>query len=489
MFKRIGVPPPLETLLAEQDRKSPVWIVGGAIRDQLLQRSTHDVDFTTSSDAIALARLAADRLNADIYILDAERGAARVLFRASDRERRTFDFAQIRGETIEADLRGRDFTINAMALRISAQDQIIDPCGGLQDVREGVLDLCAADAIDQDPIRALRAVRIATDLSFRLSARSIEAIRKNRSLASVSTERIRDEIFTMLSLDDPSPAVHLLDHLDVLQQVFLTSHSHIFARKKAVESSQAIDFALRSMRQLVSILDVLAIEIHLNAAAQATLGLLTWSLGRFRNPLTQYLFEEISFNRRRRELLLLVSFLHRLEQVPVDQHNTKDSKISSRDADRVFEELGAHFRLSRDEIVWSHQWLEALNLIDQQVDRAINTDLFSYRFFRESQTSGVGATLSFLAYELSKQVEPPAADQWAARVELARCLLEAWFEKFDTVVQPKVLISGEDVLQVLDTRPGPEIGMLLEQVREGQVLGELTTRDQALEYIKSQLKS
>jgi poly(A) polymerase len=486
MLKRIGVPPPLEKLLAEQDQKSPVWIVGGAIRDQLLQRSTHDVDFTTSGDAISLARLAADRLNADIYILDAERGAARVLFRVSDRERRTFDFAQVQGEAIEADLCSRDFTINAMALRISEQGQIIDPCGGLKDVCAGVLDLCAVDAIDKDPIRSLRAIRIATELSFRLSERSIKAIQNNDTLVNVSKERIRDEIFTMLSLSDPTPAFHLLDHLSVLQQVLPISYSHLFTHETAKGSSQARHLALRGLRHLVSILGLLALELDLDDAAQATLGLLTWTMGRFRKPLAQYLLEEISYNRKCREILLLASFLYCYEKDSGNQHNTGGSWNSRRNALSFFEEVGNHFRLSRDEIVWCQRWLGALRMIDQQVDNSTNLDLFSYRLFRESQTSGVGAILSSLAYELARQIEPPAVDHWASRLELARHVLESWFEKFDTIVKPKELINGEDVLRVLDIRPGPEIGRLLEQVREGQVLGELCTRDQALKFIKRQ---
>jgi poly(A) polymerase len=484
MLKRIGVPPPLEKLLIEQDQISPVWIVGGAIRDQILQRNIHDVDFATTGDAVALARLAANKLNADIYILDAVRGAARVLVRISERERRTFDFTQVRGESIEADLRARDFTINAMALRISTQDKIIDPCGGLQDVREGVLDLCAADAIKQDPIRAMRGIRIATELSFRLSSGSIKAIRNDSSLTAISMERIRDEIFAMLSLDDPTPAFHVLVHMGILQQVLPTSYSHLFMHEMREESPKTIELALRGMSKLVSILGILALEIDLNAAAQATLGLLTWTLGRFRKPFAQYLFNEISYDRRCRELLLFANFIHSMQQDPVDSRNLNGTRSSNRNDQKIFKQLGDHLRLSRDEIVWCYRWFGALRMLDQQVDGSMHPDLFSYRYFRESQTSGVGATLSFLANELSKQVEPPVADLWASRLELVRHLLEAWFEKYETVVQPIELISGEDVLRVLDTQPGPEVGKLLERVREAQVLGELVTRDQALEFIK-----
>ena len=89
--------------------KEPVYLVGGAVRDALLGRPSHDLDFAVAHDAVKLARAVANELNGAFYLLDAERGTARVIL-----EQGVLDFARFRGENLPADLRGRDFTINAL---------------------------------------------------------------------------------------------------------------------------------------------------------------------------------------------------------------------------------------------------------------------------------------------------------------------------------------------------------------------------------------
>jgi hypothetical protein len=94
-----------------------------------------------------------------------------------------------------------------------------------------------------------------------------------------------------------------------------------------------------------------------------------------------------------------------------------------------------------------------------------------------------------LALELSKQIEPPSAERWSTKVEVARSLFEAWFDQYESVVDPEHLIDGDDVMEVLRIDPGPEIGQVIMSVREEQVLGGLITRDQALEFIKGRFRS
>jgi poly(A) polymerase len=481
MFKIEGIPPALETLLAREQGNAPIWIVGGAIRDMLLQRGSHDVDFTTSGDALALARLAADRLDAQVYILDGERRSGRVLYQAPDGSRQTFDFAQLRGDSIESDLRSRDFTINAMGIRIGDVETIIDPCGGAQHLHDRLVDLCAEDAIKSDPVRGLRAIRIASELSFRLSPRTIAAIRALPFLDPISAERLRDELFNTLALANPVPAVQLLNHFNLLPLVFTGDVSSFTNNGWRLDDGEAIRVALQGLRHMVSILNLLAPNTNLESAAQATLGLLTWRLGRFRFSLHRYLCAEASFGRNQRELLLFTFLLHSLIATEESSTSVPESRVS--DFHLVYEQIGNRFRLSRDEIEWALRWEKALVLLAQAIDPLTSLDVWSYRYFRITRDSGVGASLSMLAFTLAQQIEPPTADYWAARVEVTYNLLEAWFEKHEMIVTPQRLIDGDDVMEILNNKPGPEVGRILEQVREGQVVGELLTREDAIRFI------
>jgi tRNA nucleotidyltransferase/poly(A) polymerase len=486
MLKQIGIPPKLGSLLAGEDRTSPLWLVGGAIRDHLLGLRSLDFDFVTSGDAIALARTVADTLSADVYILDRERGAGRVLFEPTAGKRQTYDFSQMRGDTIEADLRARDFTINALAIRISAPDEMVDPCGGLQHLRDGILDLCAADAITQDPIRALRATRIAAEFGLKLSPELIAALRENVSFETISSERVRDEIYNIFALSDPAPALRLLVEFGYLKKIIEPSNRHTFNLSQQSIGRESIQVAIRTVQHLNSIFTLLSSDLDLESAAQSTLGLLTWTLGRYRLGIQEYLQEELNQDRNRRTLILFISFISRMmspfrkRSVPDDLH-----KFAIPEEQReVIYRIGEDLRLSRKELSSFDRWMDGLKELDQPVEDLPEMKLFKYKYFKQTMDSGVGAILSMLAFELSSQIEPPSPERWSSKIELARSLFEAWFDQYESIVDPEHLVNGDDVMEVLGIKPGPEIGQVIESVREAQVQGELTSRDQALEFIK-----
>jgi poly(A) polymerase len=490
MLKQIGIPTELGSLLAAEDRKSPLWIVGGAIRDHLLGRRSHDIDFVTSSDAIALARTVADKLSADVYILDRERGAGRVLIDTAGSQRRTYDFSQMRGETIEADLQARDFTINALAIRISVPDVMVDPCGGLQHLRDGILDLCDANAIAQDPIRALRAIRIATEFSLKLSPELISVLRGSVALDVTSRERVRDEIFNIFGLLNPVPALRLMVDFGFMHEIIQYSYSQNTDLFQQLVAREPMQDAIRTVQHLYTIFELLSSEIDLESAAQATLGLLTWTLGRYRLGVHEYLLEEVSQNRNRRALTLFAAFLHQIVS-PIRKRSDPDNsnQTSIPKQHEIMRTIGEDLRLSRNELTTFDRWLDGINELDQSTENFPETNLFSYRFFRQTGDSGVGVVLSMLALELSKQVEPPSPEDWSSKIELARSLLVAWFDQYESIVDPENLIDGDDVIEVLRINPGPDIGQIIESVREEQVLGELATRGQALEFIKQRFGS
>jgi len=126
--------PVLEAVRALLPADIPVYLVGGAVRDAVLQRETHDLDFATPQ-GLKLAKKIADHLPAAFFPLDAEFDTARVVVIHPDGSREILDFAGYRGDSLEADLRGRDFTLNAIAMDLHS-GAILDPLGGLTDLRE-----------------------------------------------------------------------------------------------------------------------------------------------------------------------------------------------------------------------------------------------------------------------------------------------------------------------------------------------------------------
>jgi tRNA nucleotidyltransferase/poly(A) polymerase len=190
-----------------------IYLVGGAVRDLFLRRTIHDLDFAVPRKAIKFTFLVADKLGYPAYVLDQERDAARVVIPTRGI---TIDFTALRGETLEEDLNLRDFTINTMALPALDinKSNVIDLFGGLKDLDQKIIRPTNDKVISSDPLRAMRAVRLAVELDFSLSSDAEELIQAHRVLMSrVSGERIKDELVRILNSPRPAEGLEYLGHL------------------------------------------------------------------------------------------------------------------------------------------------------------------------------------------------------------------------------------------------------------------------------------
>lgn len=196
-------------------------IVGGPVRDALLGRETHDLDFTTDArpdDILRIvtpvssaqwdigrafgtigARVRGEQVEITTYRADSYDGVTR---------KPTVEF----GDTIDDDLLRRDFTVNAMALRVPART-LVDPTGGVEDLVRGVLRTPTDPHVSfgDDPLRMLRAARFSSQLGFDVDPMTVDAMTELRqTLEIVSPERIQSEMSRLLATDDPVRGIRLL---------------------------------------------------------------------------------------------------------------------------------------------------------------------------------------------------------------------------------------------------------------------------------------
>ena len=167
------------------------YLVGGSVRDAVLQRVKFplDLDFILPRKAIATAKKLANLYQAGFVVLDEAREIARVVFKQG-----TLDLARQEGTSLEVDLQRRDFTINAIAYNIKSQ-QLVDPLGGLADLKQGILRMVAVQNLEDDPLRLLRAYRQAAQLNFTIEAETINAISDRAALLeTIAAERVRAEL-------------------------------------------------------------------------------------------------------------------------------------------------------------------------------------------------------------------------------------------------------------------------------------------------------
>ena len=145
------------------DQNLDAYLVGGLVRDQLLGRPLRDIDLAIDGDAIEVAREFADAHGGAFYVMDDEHNVARVILQDTH-----IDFAQLRG-TLREDLATRDFTINAMARQLGS-NELSDPFHGHKHIEQRQVCAVSDEVFANDPVRLLRAIRIAGELGFEIGA-------------------------------------------------------------------------------------------------------------------------------------------------------------------------------------------------------------------------------------------------------------------------------------------------------------------------------
>ncbi|MEI3844435.1 MULTISPECIES: CCA tRNA nucleotidyltransferase [unclassified Microbacterium] len=222
--------PVVRTLAAAFDEAGfALAVVGGPVRDALLGRDTHDLDFTTDARPDEILRIVTPVSTAQ-WDIGREFGTigARVqgeqveitTYRADSYDGTTRKPAVEFGDTIEGDLVRRDFTVNAMALRVPAVT-LVDPTGGVEDLVAGVLRTPSDPEVSfgDDPLRMLRAARFCAQLGFDIEEGTLAAVARLReSLRIVSPERIQSELMRLLQTDDPVRGIRVLVDTGLIEE-------------------------------------------------------------------------------------------------------------------------------------------------------------------------------------------------------------------------------------------------------------------------------
>ena len=197
------------------------YLVGGCVRDALMDRPALDVDFAASSSA-SVARQFASRVHSRPIQLGRD---ALAVWRVTARDR-VYDFADIVGESIEADLGRRDFTINAMALELAPEPRLIDPFRGREDLRSRKIRIVSEKNIEEDPLRILRAVRFAVQLNFEIDQDSFRAMEgRSALLAATAPERVTYELDLILRSSQAARGVDWMARLGLSGFLFGLAHT------------------------------------------------------------------------------------------------------------------------------------------------------------------------------------------------------------------------------------------------------------------------
>jgi tRNA nucleotidyltransferase/poly(A) polymerase len=476
-----------------------VYLVGGCVRDRLLGRPIYDLDVVIAGDGLRMARHLADHFHGAYYPLDAARSTGRAILPAPDLpgSRLVVDVARMRGGDresagLDADLADRDFSINALAAPVRSPAAVIDRHGGLADLEAGVIRPVSEASISNDPVRALRAVRLAAVLDFKLAAETETQIRRDgQAVAGEAGERVRDELGKLLAMPNAAGYVAMLDELGLLTAMLPELEPLRGLAQSPPHHLPALAHSIETVHALEAIVVALGDEAAGAAGAYSSrFGSTLHDLAPNAVLLQAHLAGELGSGRPRLVVLKLAALLHdvgkALSRSVDDQgrirfigHDSQGSRMAAA-ALRRLRFNAAETRLG-ESIVRHHMRPILLAAAGGPSARAV------YRFFRDTGDAGVDVILHALADHLATYGPEALDDAWPRLVSVAGHLLAGYWEDEGGRVSPKPLIGGTDLQREFGLQPGPRIGELLELVREAQAAGELHTREQALNLVRQYL--
>lgn len=477
-----GEPLPLSPLLERlrphlATLEIPIYLVGGAVRDALLGRISHDLDFVVPAKGIATAFHLGDALRLPAYPLDEERDTGRVVL--SDT---TLDVACYRGADLTADLWARDFTINAMALPAAATStaSLIDPCNGQADLQAKLIRQASPASLSADPLRGLRAIRQAAQFGFTIEAETEQAIiAAAPQLTRISAERSRDEFLKLLLTPTPHTALHQMVQLG-LMDIFLPE---VTALHGVAQSHPHHEPVLEHTFSVVRWLTI--IETWLHGEPTSHVELLVWNktLASYAVQLQEHLTRPVDGGLDGLTLLRLGALLHDVGKAKT-QTRDESGRIRFFNHDEVGAALAVtileRLRLSREAVqqvqkmVAGHMRPLLLLQGDPPTTRAV------YRFFKVLGSNGLDVLLISLADHLATHNGMGDAAAWRKLCALVGWFLNHYFEQREKTISPPPLLNGHQLMQALKLSPGPHIGHLLRLIEEAQAIGEVHTVEEAL---------
>ncbi|MBI4607605.1 MAG: hypothetical protein HY726_01185 [Candidatus Rokubacteria bacterium] len=516
----------IRTLVELLDPGEEAFLVGGAIRDLLLARSPiDDLDFAVPARALATAQALAERIGGRYVCLDAARGAGRVVL-VSAEARTHIDLADFRRPSLEGDLRARDLTIDAVAvsarrLAEAGEAAVFDPTGGLDDLASRRLRLPDPGAFADDPVRALRAVRLAALLHFELHPALARAARGAAArLSTAAPERVRDELAGILGLPRAGAALRALDRLGLMAAVLPESAAmkataqpapHRFSVwEHSVRAVEAVDRLLAGLAELepyrAELASHLAEPLGDGVTRQAALKLaaLLHDVAKPACRQVEVLAEGLRTSRRRGSSSRDASAQAASSPAPAtrqgpSKYDRGEARVEVRAEGRIrfigHESLGAEMaraiahrlRLSSaasallEKLVRQHLRLMHLSQVPEITRRA------RYRFFRDLGPDARDLLLLTLADAAAVRGVSPLA-VWRGRAgQLVADFMRGWQEDQRQAARPP-LLRGEDVMAAFGLPPGPAVGRLLALAREAQDLGQVKSREEALAYLARQAR-
>jgi len=465
--ERLGAAPLASAARRALAGGADAWIVGGAVRDAALGREVADLDLAVAGDPGAATKAIAAELGEHAFELSAEFGTWRIVARERGWQ---VDATALRGDGIEADLAARDFTVGAVAVPLAGGEPI-DPYGGLADLERGLLRAVGEGSFLDDPLRLLRAARLAAELELEIDPATASLARAGAARAAdPAGERQLTELRLLLGGPDPLRGLALLDELG-LTAVVLPELENL--REVEQGPNHHLDVHGHTLAVLEHTLEV---ERDLERFA-----------GERAAELAELLAEPLADEMTRGTALRFGALFHDIGK-PATRAE-RDGFVGFRGHDAVGAEIVGEIcgRLRASRRLTQH--LRGLTLhhlrLGFLIPEAPLPPRRVHEYLRATEPVAADVTLLTVADRLSARGIGPLAspEMVEAHLALARQMIGAALD-WRRDGPPAPLLRGDELAAALGIEPGPELGGLLSELEAAQYAGEVADRAAALEHAR-----
>ena len=440
-----------------------------------MNRQINDLDFALERDALSFSRAFADVLGAAFVTLEEQLPTARIVIRETGL---TLDFAQFRGGVIEEDLRLRDLTINAIGMELSplmtqSIVQLVDPCSGLSDLKSRQLRFPSESVVLDDPLRLLRVYRFAAQLGFSVPDETVHLISRHRNLlnqvestkvprGAVASERVRDELIKILNVANTAAYLRQMDEIGILSQILPEiesmqgvhqddSHLDLWEQSlltlQMFEEQSAPETLRPYHREIQDYLNTNLVP-GLKCETVLKLALILQNIAKPAAKAVDFRGKTLSVNQETAGAEIVLQIVKRLRL------GGKATKLTSC--------LVRHHPHVTDMLKTAPSHRSTYRLLKAVDQDWLGVLLFSYANLRVSRQN----LLQHSGLSRSEQVMREIAD---------RCFLEIL-----PMMARGRLITGDEIMNALNLKPGAIIGEILEQVEELQLEGKINSTEEAL---------
>jgi tRNA nucleotidyltransferase/poly(A) polymerase len=436
------------------------WLVGGALRDRLLGRPTNDFDVVVAAEPQPVAQALARGARAYAFALSERFGVWRVVSR---REHWQVDVLPLEGESIEADLARRDFTVNAIAEPVQGGERV-DPFEGLRDLADRRLRMVGPDAFQRDPLRTMRLARLASELGFSVDpATQAAAGAAAAGLGSVAPERVFTELKRIVASE------HALDGLELLSAVDATSVVlPELAGLRGVEQSRYHHLDVYDHTRAV-VAEVISLERDPEPA-----------FGEQASAVLRFLAQPLGDDLSRSQALRFAALMHDIAK-PLTRDVTPEGRVTFIGHDHAGAELSMAMlgRLRASERL--SQYVGALTKHHLRLGFLVHHAPLDRRGIYRYLDATSPVQVDVIALSVADRLATRGSGSEKAitkHLELARQLLRdafAWLAD-----PPRPPLRGDELAHALGIGPGPEIGWILGQLQEDFFAGEVETPEDAV---------